>query len=351
MIRPCYATREDTKAALDIAEVSRTNPQIDREIEAASDAIDKLCRRTLYPRYAARTFDYPDQDRPTSWRYWLAQHDLISLTALTSGGTAITSGQYLLRPDSGPPFTEIELSLATDAAFGGGDTWQRDITVTGLWGYTDDQAPAGALAEALDATETAVDVTDSTAVGVGDLLTVGTERMLVTGRRMLTTGQTAGGSGLTASMANQSLTVQTGAAFAEGEVLLLDAEKVRVDEIAGNVLTVKRGVDGSTLAAHTAGTVIYAARTLTVVRGAVGSTAASHDTATAATRWVPPPLVRTLAIATALTTLLQQRAGYVGGKGSGGDGKQARTDYGADLPALREQVRVGYGRTHRHLAV
>lgn len=353
MIRPCYITREAVKTSLDIAETSRTNPQIDREIEAAANDIDNMCRRVFYPRTAARTFDYPDLngDQPTSWRYWLDEHDLIAVTAMTSGGTTITPTEYLLRPDDGPPYTRVELSLATDAAFGGGSTWQRDLTITGLWGWTNTQAPAGALAEALDDTETTIDVTDSTTVGVGDLITVDTERMIVTGKSMLTTGQTVGGTGLTASMAGQTLTVATGTAYTEGETLLIDAEKLRVDEIAGNTLVVKRAVDGSTLAAHSVGATIYAPRTLTVVRGATGTTAATHTTSTAITRWVPPADLSSLNLAAAVSTLLQQRAGYTGGKTGGGEGKQARTDYGADLPSLRRTVLAAYGRTVRHLAV
>lgn len=349
MIAPWYAAREDIKAALDVAETSRTNSQIDRALAGGSRAVDSLCHRTFYPWTGARTFDYPHQDSPTSWRLWLDEHSLISATSVVSGGRPILAGEYILRPDNGPPFTYVELLVSTDASFGGGDTWQRDITITGLWGHGADSAPAGALAEVLDTTETDVDVTDSAAVRVGDLLLVDSERMQVTGKRMTDTGHTVAGAGLAASMAGQVLT-PSGGTWAEGETLLIGAERVLVEEVAGANLIVRRAWDGSTLAAH-AGDAIYAPRTATVTRGAVGTTAASHSNGAALTRHVPPSLVTDLTIAEALITLLQERSGYVGGKGTSGEGRQARADYGSAVTDLRAQVYAAHGRKVRHRAV
>lgn len=352
MTEPRYATRETLKAALDIAEVSRTNVQIDRALASASRAIDHdLCRRVFYPRVAARTFDWPHQDWPTSRRLWLDEHDLISVTSVVSGGTTIDPAAVLLRPDHGPPYRMVELSLATDASFGGGPTWQRDITVTGLWGYRDDTEPAGALTGALDTTDTTVDVTASSTVGVGDLLRVDSERMVVTNRRLADTGQTVGGTGLTASMADRALTVSDGTTFVEGETLLTGVERLLVEEITGNTLVVRRAWDGSVLAAQPASTPIYAYRTLTVTRGAAGTTAATHTTGTPLTRWVPPALVTDLTVAEAMLRLLQERSGYVGGSGTSGEGRQARSDYGSAVPDLRAQVLSAHGRPARHLAV
>jgi hypothetical protein len=342
---PWYATREQIKQAMDSADTARDNTRVDRAAASASRDIDTLCHRIFWPRVATRTFDWPraEQLGAPSWVLWLDGQDLLSATTVTSGGTAISTGAVLLRPDTGPPYTRVELDLSEDVSFGGGDTWQRDITITGLWGYRNTEVPGGALAEALDTTETSVDVTTSAAVGVGSLIRVGSERMIVTGKGMLTTGQTGT---LTADDSARTLAVSDGTAFAVGETLLLDAERVLIEDIAANNLIVQRAYDGSTLAAHTAAT-IYAPRTLTVERGAGDTTAAAHDTAAAVSVWEPPPLVHDLALALAVTTMLQQRAGYARVVGTG---DQQRETTGRGVAELRKRVRAAHGR-YRHRAV
>lgn len=284
--RVCYCSREQVKRALDIAEVARNHAQVDRAIEAGADSIDGgtdriggLMRRRFYPEVRTLSFDWP---RPyvRPWRIWLDQYELISVTTLTAGGTTIASGDIRLYPTGGPPFSRLEVSLGSSATLQAGDTHQQAISLTALYGYSDNQAVAGALAEALDATETAVNVTDSQAIGVGTLIKVDDERMLVTDKAMLDTGQTLGGA-LTAQANNVTVAVTDGTAYSIDEILLIDSERMLIVDIAGNSLTVKRAWDGTVLAAHSAGAAIFAPRTLTVTRGAVGTTAATHADTTA----------------------------------------------------------------------
>lgn len=351
--RPTYCTREDVTASLDVKTTARMNAEVDRAIESASDTIDGgtsriagCLHRRFYPELRTMTFDWPDESRSRSWRLWLNQHELISVTSISSGGVALTAGQYFLRPDDGPPRTHVEIDLADDGAFEGGDTHQRAISITGWYGHSDVTASAGALAEQLDASETAVDVTNSAAVGVGDLLQVDTERMLVTEKALLDTGQNLSGQ-VGASTADTTIAVASGAAFSVGEVILLDAERMLIVDIAGNTLIVKRAWDGSVLAAHN-GSDIYAPRTLTVVRGSVGSTAATHESAAAVRRQVYPPLVRELARAEAINTVLQGLSGYARTIGSG---ESERAAPGAGLKAIREQAYAAFGRKARKRAV
>lgn len=314
--RPTYCTREQVKRALDVAEVARNNGQVDRAIEAGADSIDGgvdriggLMRRRFYPEQRTLTFDWPKPYvRP--WRIWLDQYELISVTTLTAGGTTIAGGDIKLYPTGGPPYSRLEVSLGSSATLQAGDTHQQAISLAGLYGYNDNQAAAGALAEALDASETAVDVTDSSRIGVGDLITVDDERMLVTDKTMLDTGQNLGGSGLTAQANSVTVAVTDGTAYAVDEILLIDSERMLIVDIVGNNLTVKRSWDGTVLAAHSAGADIFAPRTLTVERGAVGTTAATHADTTAVTRHVPPALIRDLNVAEALVELLGETSGY-----------------------------------------
>ncbi len=355
--RVTYCTREDVQRALDVKETARAARQIDRAIESASDAIDGgvgqiggLCKRRFYPEIRTMTFDWPNGQFGRPWRLRLNQHELIAVDQMTAGGVAIGAGGYFLRPDGGPPFTHVEINLASSAAFASGSTHQRAISITGPYGYGADEQPAGTLAEALDATETAVDVSDSSLIGVGDLIRAGDERMLVTGKAMRDTGVNVdAGDALTASAADVSITLSTttGAPAAD-EPSLIDSERMLVVDVAGSTLTVKRAWDGSVLAAHAGGADIYALRTLTVVRGAYGTTAATHADAAALVRHVPPALVRDYALGAALVQLLGEQAGYARMAGSG-EGQREVT--GRGLAMARKDLIAAYGRQARTRAV
>lgn len=339
-----YATREDIMGALDIKESARNRRQIDQAIESASRSVEGLCHRRFYPVQATRFFDWPPRAGMTPWILRLNDKELISVSTLASGGRVITSDEYNLEPvNSGPPFNRIEIKLSSDASLGGGDTYQRDVQATGLWGYRLTETATGSTVEVLDDTETAIDVDGPTsaAVGIGSILRVDSERMLVTSRAQLSTGQTGT---LTISKADVSLTVADGAAFAVDEVLLLDSERMRVDDIAGNVLTVERAYDGTVLAAHTTAT-IYAPRTLTVTRGALGTTAAAHAGTSTVYRFDPPGLIRQLTKAEAITQLTQERAGWFM-KASTTGSSAGRVSMEA-LQTLRDQAYAEHGRKLR----
>lgn len=353
--RPCYCTREDVKRALDVKTTARADTQVDHAIEAASDSIDGgvdriggwLLRR-FYPEQRTMSFDWPDPNRARPWRLWLNQHTLISVTSMTSGGVALAPGEYFLRPDDGPPFSHVEINLSADGSFSSGDTHQRAVVIEGLYGFADQRAPAGALNGALDSSATTVTVTDSSAAGIGDLVLIDEERLLVTGKTMTDTGVTlAADLAVNSGAVSVSVSSSSGAP-APGEVLLVDSERMLVVDAAGTTLTVRRAWDGSVLTAHTAGAGVYAPRRLTVARGAVGSTAAAHDDAAAVQRQVYPPLIHQLATAEALNTLLQETSGYartVGGEGS------SREATGGGLAELREKAYTVYGRKARKRAV
>ncbi|MFG3510246.1 hypothetical protein ACGF5F_32640 [Streptomyces sp. NPDC047821] len=344
-----YCTREDVQRALDVKETARNARQIDRAIEGASRSVETLCHRRFYPVVATRYWDWPDGRTSRPWRLWLDDNELISVTTITSGGTTIPSTDFFLEPvRSGPPYNRVEIDLDSSAAFGGGATHQRSIAITGLYGYRNDETAVGALAEALDASEASIDITGaaSAELGVGSVLRVDSERMIVTGRSMLDTGQNLGGAGLTAQANSVTVAVTDGTAYAIDEVILVDSERMLIVDIAGNSLTVRRAWDGSVLAAHTAGTDIYAPRTLTVTRGALGTTAATHTPATSVYRWNPPGPVRQLTLAEAISTLTLEQAGYSLMLRSGETGSERKRDQ-RGLEVLREQVYASHGRKAR----
>jgi hypothetical protein len=328
-----YATREDVKNALDAKETARNNAQIDRAIEGASRAVERICHRMFYPTTDTRYFDWPDDRSSRSWRLWLDEDELLSVTSITSGGTTIAATDYFLYPANSSPKDHVEIDLSSAADFETGDTHQRNIVITGVFGYTTDTEASTTLAEALDATETGVDIAASTTVGVGSIIKVDSEWMTVTGRALLTTGTT-----LTADVASSvavvTIPVSSGTGYLAGEVVQVDSEKLLVVDVAGNNLTVKRAWDGSALASHLSGATVYAPRTLTVVRGALGSTAATHLTEAPVSILAVPALIRTYVIARSVAQIAREVGGYTS------DASKAS----AGLNDLRMEVETLYGR-------
>lgn len=344
-----YATREDVMRALDSKLTARNAAQIDRALESASRDIEDLCHRRFYPVQATRYFDWPGRPAGTPWVLRLNEQGLISVAVLASGGTTIGSGDYNLEPvNVGPPYSRVEINLGSSASFGGGDTHQRDVQIAGLWGYRNTETSAGALGEVLDASETAADVdgASAAALGVGSILRIDSERMIVAGRSMADTGQNLGAN-IDQQLKTVTIPVASGTAFAAEEVILIDGERMLIVDIAGNNLIVKRAWDGTANSAHSSGADIYALRTLTVQRGALGTTADTHASGTSIAHWNPPGPVRDLTIAEAVAQLTNEQAGYARTRKSGDGGTSERAMDATALASLRERVYRSHGRKGR----
>lgn len=337
-----YATREAVKQAAGINGTSE-NAAIDRLLESHSRGVERDLGRHFYPKTETRYYDWPSVNQKAL--ELLLDGDLRSITTLAGDaqGTpnTIAAADYFLTPaNQGPPYTRIEIDLSGTEGFSSGSTFQRAVSVAGVWGFSADTAAAGATAEALDSSETDVDVTDSSKIGVGDLITIDTESMIVTEKSLLTTTATLS-AGIASSDAVVTVPVNDGTKVKSGEVITVDAERMLVEDIAGNNLIVRRAYDGSTLAAHLSAAVVYAPRTLTVVRDSAGSTAAAHNTATSITRNVPPGLITELVIAEVISAREQEKSGYGRILGQGDGTFELR---GIGLKQLREQVRKLYAR-------
>lgn len=348
--RACYASREDVKSALDLFEVIRSNAQIDRAIQDASENIDGAMHRRFYPEDTTKFFDWPNFQWAYPWRIWFDQYDLVVATTVTSGGNSIPLGSLFFEPaNKGPnaPFTYVEINRSTNAAFGQGTTPQHDVAITGTWGYTAQKAPAGTLAAAVSsASATKITISDGTQLGAGDIAILGTERLLVQDKQA--TDTTIAFTGLTtASMADNVLVVADGTQFSVGETLQFDTERCLVTNINGNDLVLKRAWDGSILAAHTSGT-IYADRLLTVARGQLGTTATTYSNGASISRHVPPGMIRNLAVAEALNSILGETSGYAR---TVGEDANARPAGGAGLSGKWAQAIRHYGRKARTAAI
>lgn len=331
-----FATREDVRAALSAASTACDDAAVDRALDAATQSVIDLCQRDFAPVLATRYKDWPNAQTAPAWRVWLDRDELISATTVVSGGVTIPPTDYWLEPaNSGPPYNRIETRLDRPSAYSSGDTHQRSLAISGLFGHSDVQATAGTLTGAINTTVTSLTLSEP--VGVGTLLSVGAERMVVTGKKLAYTGQT-----LQTPLAAQKNAVQAdvedGTAYVIGDVLTLGPERMLVRNIAGNTLTVDRSYDGTLLDSHS-GTPIWAPRLLTVQRAAAGTTAAPAADGTTVTRWVPPGLAQALTVAEAMCTLLSEQAGYARTvRSQAGTGTRSVAAVTAELTDLRERV-------------
>lgn len=347
-----YASREDVKAVANIV-TARDDRLVDDAIESGSRNVEGLLHRRFYPWIGTRKLDWPNHQYARPWVLWLDNNEMISISALkvNNGVTTLGVSTYFLRRSDEvdePPYDKIEIDLGTSGAFSSGTTHQRAIWPTGIFGYTVSTTTVGTVSEVLDASETGVDVSDSSAIGVGDLLKVDSEYMTVTARSMVTTGQTVITTALTAQKNNVSILVTSGAALNVGELILIESERMRVEDIAGNTVTVERAIDGSVLAAHNTGVTIYAPRSLTVERGSVGSTADTHLISATLLKHAVPGLVKSLTIAYSLNQLQQQGAAYARVAGQGDNAKEFT---GRGIKALEDDAKQAHGRVLRIGAV
>jgi hypothetical protein len=344
-----YCTREDVQGALDSKSTARDTRQIDRTIESESRGVEDRLNRRFAPTLATRYKDWPNDQMGRSWRLWLDQDEVISLTAVVAGGITIAPTDYFLEPvNVGPPFNRLEINLGGSRSFDVGATHQRDIALTGLFGHSNDEKVVGTLTADLAASLTATaSATFNTArIGVGDLLRIDNERCQVTNKTMVTSGQTLQ-TPVTASNADTTIQVTNGAAFAVDTVLLLDAERMLVVDIAGNALIVKRAWDGSALAAHT-GSTIFTQTGVELDRAQAGTTLASHLNGASISQWQVPGPVRELTIAEVLNTFEQERSGYARTIGSGDN---VRIAAGAGIADIRDKAYASHGRKSRIRAV
>lgn len=346
---PSYVAREDVMSAADVKYSAFMRAQIDEAIETGSRRVDEFTQRVFYPVIETRSFDWPDWlSRSPSWRFWVPTEDLISVTSLVSGGDVIPSSDYDLRNGDDrpqPPYNRIEIDLSTDSAFDAGDTHQRSLVVAGEWGYDHVHQTVTVSAGSVAATGSSMNLTDSSRIGVGDLFDLDDEHLLCTEKSMLDTGQNT--SALTASQADQVITGITAGSLHAGETLLIDAERMLVQDVAGTTVTVRRAVDGTTLAIHLLNADIYAPRTVTMTRAFGGTTVAVHADLTAVEKVVYPPMVRQLARAYALDQLQQEGSAYARTVGSGDNERQATGRAIADLESrmmgsrLVRQIKLG----------
>lgn len=355
-----YATREQIKSSIDVAATAYADRIIDQKLEAASRGVEGFLHRRFYPENRTVKKDWPNHQLADTWQIYLdGENEVISLTSFASGGTTIPNNAIFLRRSDDidePPYDIIEIDLSTAYALAGGITFQRSQTITASFGFnaTDVSVPHAALGGNINNLVTTLVLNPSSGVfnvGVGSIILIGTERMIVLDRRMSDTGQNLV-TNMNSSQDDKIVDVADGTQFAVGETILLGPERMKIQDIAGNNLIVERAFDGSILAAHTAPEDIYALRTFTVSRGRLGTTAASHNLNDLVYHHDFAQLVglvNELCIAEATVLLEAATGGYAREVGTGSEKTEAK---GGSLEGIRTRALEAYGRDHvRHGAI
>ena len=188
-------------------------------VEAMSRSIDRYCGRHFYALSATRTFN-------GDGGLYLLIPDLIAID--TSGlktddnkdrtfETTWATTDYMLLPNNADPTTRENaesrpyMKIWVDVDAGTEDVWtqgRQTVQIAGQWGF---------WRHLKRATETANAIADATTTSV-----------VVSARTHVETGHT----------------------------ILIDSEQIYVESYSSNTLTVRRGVNGTTAAAHSASAVI-----------------------------------------------------------------------------------------------
>ncbi len=350
-----YATREKVASGLQITQKAYANPELDDAISASSRVAEEITHRRFYPETRVIEVDWPNHSFSPTWEIWLDDNEMVSITELKAGGDIIPLANVNLRrfdDKREPPYQRIEIDLSSASALHSGTTFQRAIQITGVFGFsvTDTSFTDGELGATIDANIKLITINPlvnsrTLGVGVGSLLLIENEYLVITERQMVDTGINTAGA-ITDSKSVTVVPVTDGSRFAFKELILIDGEFMQVDNVAGNNLIVSRAFDGSVLASHGSGTDVFAGRSFTVARGALGSTAIGHNINTAVTAHRYPKLVTELVIAEAITFLEQKAAAYARTVGAGNN---LRETSGAGLEAIRARLNAAYGRTHVRL--
>ena len=343
-----YTSREKFKVAANISG-AQWNDTIERVIEASSRDVDRWTRRHFIPKTQTRLYRYPQPRAGVAGVLWLDQ-DLLSISTLqtqaqNSSPTTISSSDYFLEPNNPEPdgntrYNRIEIDLSSTAAFEGGDTPQRSISVAGSWGWSNATKSSGAIDDSggISASDTTLIVSDASKIDVGDTLLIDSEQIFVSDRSFAARGSILldEGSDLAGTNATVTVTIDGSHGIVAGEVIRIDSEQMYV-------VSVIRAWDGSVLASHSNNAAIHVNRTLTIERGVNGTTAASHSDDASITKYSPDSDVSRWCMAEAIASYHQEHAGWGVVVGTGGG---ASALDGRDLSQLRQSM-VNYYRKMR----
>ena len=313
-----YATLAEMIFDLELPGIAkRHEAQTLGRLRAASDWLTMRAGRFV-PVTETRRYDGPTL--ATGRGNPLFVDPLLAITSIANGATTLSASDYLLYPRSrhwaNGPYTRIEIDPDA-SSLGAWSTVRDDIAISGRWGKYEESATTNATVAnttQIDASATALKVSDGSRVSPGMVLLVGTEQMIVdeAGAPVAATSLVNGAIDAT----NDQLVVDNGAEFFTGEILQIGTEDLRIESINGNTLAVTRKWNETNADAIANDAAIKVYRQYTVQRGANGTTAAAHANGVAINRYVAPWDVNWLARQIAGLMLKKAKGGFAGKSGN-----------------------------------
>jgi len=303
-----------------------------RNIRDASRFIAGLFEWPMLPEIATRSFRGGDGDT------LFLRSPLLRVTSLTHLDEALTAGvDFSLEPQerwwTGGPYSR--LATLPDGSIGGWADTAGAVEIAGWWGLYDEaiSLQLSTVSQLIGAST--IEVSDGSQVSPGMLLKLNDEWEEVTG------AAPASASGATLNGAidetDEEITLSDGSLVKTGEVIKINFERMRVLDIAGNDVAVKRAYALTRRASHLTAAAVYVQRSYTVSRGANGSTAAAHSSA-AVYRQVPPGDVNYLCRQIAALMGIKAGTQFAGRQGTA-DGE---TFYYNEFPSAIEKIKDKY---------
>ena len=277
-------------------------------IRSASDWIDKRLGHFI-PVSATRRYD-------GNGKISLPIHSLLSSTpTVTDDGDTLESTDFLLYPRNklweNGPYSRI----AIDPDATGITVWTPEldcVTVNGTWGLYDESIDVGTdLNDAsFTSTKTALAVDDGSCLSPGMVILLDSEQMLVEDYGALTDSIANTAEAVDAS--EVEIDVNDGTQVNVGEIIKINFEQMKVLDISTNTLLVSRGYHNTSKTTHNTSVDVYVYRTFTVKRGINGTTAAAHDNDKDISRYIAPYDVNYLCRQMAVLMEKKAQTGFAG---------------------------------------
>lgn len=241
---------------------------------------------------------------------------LLAVTSIVDDTLTLLSSDYLLYPrqrlwELGP---YVRITIDPDATslsvWSFGDNL---IAVVGRWGLFEQSKSSGATATQADASTTSLVVDNAANISPGMVALIESEQELVEATGAATDSTANLAEALDAS--EEEIDLNDSALVNVGEILKVDFEQMRLLDKKSNTCLVVRGYNGSTKTTHLTGADVYVYRTFTVKRGVNGTTAAAHA-AKAVSRYIVPADINGLCRQLAALALKKAASGYAGKVGN-----------------------------------
>lgn len=243
---------------------------------------------------------------------------LLAIISIVNDDDTLVSTDYLLRPNkrmwTNGPYTNIDVD--PDAVNLSNWLQEKDsVVITGRWGLFEKSEDSGAT---IGASQSAVSlsllVSDGSKLSPGMVILIGSEQQLVTGFGEISASATTLSEDI--DLVEEEINVANGTLIFVGETIRCGFEQMKVLDINGNTLYVKRGWNGTKKVIHSTAGAVDVYRTFSVERAVNGTTAGIHTMGSYISRYLVPEDVRILCAE--IATLMRKKAlgGFAGRSGN-----------------------------------